>query len=128
MTEGFARLYLCIEANSDADAEELRRLAVQLRRHLKELDIESADHTYVGPAPPNTRAGEIFVAGALTIMLAQSSGLLTALVETVRSWVSRGAERRVKLEIDGDVLEINGITRSEQRELIQAWIDRNSKQ
>ena len=59
-------------------------------------------------------------------MLAQSSGLLTKLIETVQSWISRGGERSVRLEIDDDVLEVTGITREDQRKLIQAWIDRHA--
>jgi uncharacterized protein YjiS (DUF1127 family) len=59
-------------------------------------------------------------------MLAQSSGLLTALIETVRSWVSLGGARSVRIEIDDDELEVTGVSRSDQRELIQAWIDRHS--
>jgi hypothetical protein len=66
------------------------------------------------------------VAGALTVMLALSQKLLTALTETVQSWVSRGDGRSVKLELDGDVLEVTGITRRDQRELIQVWIDRHT--
>jgi hypothetical protein len=126
MTERVARLGLCIEAGPEADAEELAALAVQLRGQLLELDIESAEPATVGQAPPGTRAGEILIAGALTVMLAQSSGLLTAIVETVKSWASLSRERSVKLEVDGDVLEVNGITRSDQRDLIQAWIDRHT--
>lgn len=126
MTERTARLGLCVEADSEADAEELARLAVDLREQLLELDIERADPALAGPAPPGTRAGEIFVAGALTVMLAQSSGLLTALVETVQSWVSLVGARSVKLKIDDDELEVTGITRADQRELIKAWIDRHS--
>jgi Tfp pilus assembly protein PilN len=128
MAEGFARLDLRIEADSDTDIDELRRRAGQLRRDLLDLDIESAVHARGGPAPPDARAGEIVAAGELIIILVQSLELLTALVDTVRSWVSRGGERSVKLKIDGDVLEIKGITRSDQRELIRAWIDRNSGQ
>ena len=126
MTERIVGLGLCIETDSEADAEELSKLAVDLREQLLELDIERADPASAGQAPPGTRAGEVFVAGALTVMLAQSSGLLTALVETVQSWVSLSGERSVKLEIDGDELEVTGITRADQRELIQSWIDRHS--
>lgn len=126
MTERVARLGLCIETGPDADAEELAVLAVQLREQLLELDIESAEPATVGPAPPGTRAGEVLIAGALTVMLAQSSGLLTALVEIAKSWVALGGNRSVKLEIDGDVLEVDGITRSDQRELIQSWIGRHA--
>jgi hypothetical protein len=126
MTEGVARLGLCIETGSEAEAEELAELAVDLREQLLGLDIECVGRVTVGQAPPGTRAGEIFVAGALTVMLALSQKLLTALTETVQSWVSRGSGRSVRLELDGDVLEVTGITRRDQRELIQAWIDRHT--
>lgn len=126
MTERVARLGLYIEADPEADAEELAELAVRLREQLLELDVESADPATAGQAPPGTRAGEIFVAGALTVMLALSKKLLTALTETVQSWVSLGGARSVKLELDGDVLEVTGITRRDQRELIQTWIDRHA--
>ncbi|MGH8346864.1 MAG: hypothetical protein ACRES5_09910, partial [Pseudomonas sp.] len=75
---------------------------------------------------PGTRAGEILVAGALTVMLALSKKLLTAFTEAVQSWVSLSGGRSVKLELDGDVLEVTGITRRDQHELIQAWIDRHT--
>lgn len=121
-----ARMGLCIETDLDAGPEELAELAVQLREQVLELDIESAEPTTAGRAPQGTRTGEILVAGALTVMLAQSSGLLTALIETVRSWVSLSGARSVRLEIDGDELEVTGVSRSDQRELTQAWIDRHS--
>jgi hypothetical protein len=128
MTERVAWLGLCIEAGSEADAEELAGLAVDLREQLLELDIERADPATAGQAPAGTRAGEILVAGALTVMLALSKKLLTAFTETVQSWVSLSGGRSVKLELDGDVLEVTGITRGDQRELIQAWIDRHTDQ
>lgn len=126
MAERVTQLGLCIETGPEADADELAALAVQLREQLLELDIESAEPATVGKAPPGTRAGEILVAGALTVMLIRSSGLLTALVETVKSWVALSGGRSVKLEVDGDVLEVTGITRADQRELIQTWIDRHT--
>lgn len=128
MTERLARLGLCIAADSEADADELAELAVGLRERLLELDVESADPATAGQAPPGTRAGEIFIAGALTVVLALSKQLLTALTETVQSWVSLSGGRSVKLEIDGDVLEVTGITRADQRALIQVWIDRHTDQ
>lgn len=126
MTERVARLALRIATGPEADAAELAELAVDLREQLLELDIECADHVTVGQAPPGARAGEMLLAGALTVMLTQSSKLLTALIETVQSWVSRSDGRSVKLDIDGDVLEVTGITRKDQRELIQIWIDRHT--
>ncbi len=126
MTEWVARLGLCIDAGPDADAAELAELAVRLREQLLKLDIEGADPVTAGQAPSGTRAGEVLVAGAMTVMLALSSGLLTALVERVQLWISHSRARSVKLEIDGDVLELESATHAQQRELIKTWIDHHT--
>ncbi|MEO7193481.1 MAG: hypothetical protein ABIZ05_01460 [Pseudonocardiaceae bacterium] len=126
MTERIARLDLCIDAGPEADAAELDELAVQLREQLLELGIERADRVSTGQAPPGARAGEILIAGALTVLLTQSSELLTTLIDTVRSWLDRGDGRSVKLELVGDVLEVTGISQADQRELTRFWIDRHT--
>lgn len=126
MTERITRLDMYIERGSEAEVEELAKLAVQLRNQLLELDIESAEPATAGPAPPDTRAGEIFMAGTLIVMLARSPELLKVLIETVQWWISHSHGRSVKLEINGDKLELNGITREDQRALIQAWIERHT--
>ncbi|MGH3695973.1 MAG: hypothetical protein ACRDRX_18600 [Pseudonocardiaceae bacterium] len=127
MTEQVVALTLRIATDSDAGAEELALLAVDLRGLLLELDIESADRLTRGQAPPGTRSGEMFVAGALTVMLARSQELLTKLVENVRWWVSLAPGRSVKIEVDGDKLEVNGLTLEDQRKLIQLFIDRHTQ-
>lgn len=126
MTERIARLDMYIETDSEAEGEELARLAVQLRQQLLELDIESARAATAGPAPPDTRAGELLTAGALIVMLIRSPELFKVLIETVQSWISHSRARSVTLEHNRDKLEVNGITRKDQRALIQAWIKRNT--
>lgn len=127
MIERVVPLGLSIRADrEDADAEELAELAAQLRGQLLELDVERVDLAVRGQAPPGTRAGDALVAGALVISLVQSSGLLTALIDVVQLWISCIGGRSVRLEIDGDVLEVTGIGSQDQRELIQAWIDRHT--
>jgi hypothetical protein len=126
MGERIIRLGLYIETGSEADAEELAELAGQLGDQLLELDIERVDPVTDGQTPAGTRAGDVVVAGALMVSLIQSSGLLSAVVDMVRSWVCRIGRRSVRLEIDGDVLEVTGIGSQAQRELIQVWIDRHT--
>src|SRR5262249_53362309 len=120
------RLDVSIEADSGADPAESAAMAMQLREWLLLLDIESAGLTAAGQAPPRTRSGGMFVAGALTVMLAQSSELFSKLIDTVRTWLSHSGARSVRLEMDGDVLEVTGITREDQHELIQTWINRHT--
>lgn len=124
MAERVVRLDLCIEAGPEADAEELAELAAGLREWLLELDIESAEPATAGPAPLDTRAGEVLVPGALTVMLALP--LLEQLIDAVQLWVSLRNGRSVTLEIGDEKIVVNGITRGDQRKLIQLWIDRHA--
>lgn len=126
MTERLARLGVGIEAEPDADREELVALGVRLREWLLPLGIESAGFESVGEAPSGTRSAGTFVAGVLTVVLARSSELFVKLIDVVQLWLSSSGARSVKLELDGEVLEVTGITREDQRELIRVWIDRHT--
>jgi hypothetical protein len=126
MTERLAQLDVRIEAEPDADREELVALAVQLREWLLPVGVESVGLVAAGPAPSGTRSAGVFVAGVLTVLFARSSELLGKLVDVVQSWLSSSGARSVRLELDGDVLEVTGITRGDQRELIRTWIDRHA--
>ena len=59
--------------------------------------------------PPGTRAVDFVALGTLVITVAQSQ-LLVAVVSTVRSWLGSHPQRSIKLEIDGDVLEMTGLS------------------
>jgi len=126
MTGRLAQLDVCIKAEAGAEREELVALAVRLREWLLPVGVESVGLVAAGPAPSGTRSAGMFVAGVLTVLLARSSELLGKLIDVVQSWLSSSGARSVRLEIDGDVLEVTGITRGDQRELIQAWIDRHT--
>jgi hypothetical protein len=126
MVERLAQVGVRIEAESDADREELVALAVRLREWLLPLGVESVEFVAAGPAPLGARSTGMFVAGVLTVLLARSSELLVKLIDVVQSWLSSGGARSVRLELDGDVLEVTGISRGDQRELIRIWVDRHT--
>jgi hypothetical protein len=126
MMERLAQLDVRIEVEPDADREELVALAVRLREWLLPVGVESVGFVAAGPAPSGTRSAGMFVAGVLTVLVGRSSELLAKLIDVVQSWLSSSGTRSVRLELDGDVLEVRGITRGDQRELIQAWIDRHT--
>lgn len=126
MTERLAQLDVRIEAEPDADREELVALAVRLREWMLPVGVESVGFVATGPAPSGTRSAGMFGAGVLTVLLARSSELLAKLIDVVQSWLSSSGARSVRLELDGDVLEVTGITRGDQRELIRTWIDRHA--
>jgi hypothetical protein len=97
-----------------------------LREELLQLDVARVDLTPARQAPTRTRGGDALAVGALIVSLAASSGALSAVVEAVQSWVSRPGHRKVRLELDGDVLEVVGVSSREQRRLVQTWIDRQT--
>jgi hypothetical protein len=126
MTERLAQLEVRIEVEPDADRDELVALAVRLREWLLPVGVESVGFVDAGPAPSGTRSAGVFVAGVLTVVFARSSDLLAKLIDVVQSWLSSSGARSVRLELDGNVLEVTGITRDDQRELIRTWIDRHT--
>lgn len=115
-----------VGAGEQADDAELAELAMGLREELLALDVASVDVASAGPAPAGTRGGDALAVGALIVSLAASSGLLGAMVDAVASWVARPGQRSVRLELDGDVLEVAGVSAREQQRLVQTWIDRHT--
>lgn len=117
-----ADLQLSVDAGPGADEDELERLARSLRGELLELDVDAVEPAAAGPVPEGARAVEALMVGALVVRLARDSEALSSLVRTVRGWLGAHAERRVRLELDGDVLELTGSSDEERERLVEAWI------
>jgi hypothetical protein len=111
----------------DADAERLDALTSYLRAELAELDVEDVAARPAGPAPPGARSGAIAAAGGLLVSLSQAADSLTSVVSAVRAWLGRGdnTPRTVRLELDGDVLELARPTPDDQERLIELFISRH---
>jgi hypothetical protein len=125
MEEQPATLGVQVAVGPDADAEEVAEATSQLRRELLDLDVEAVELPAAGEPPPGTRAVELAALGALVVTVAQSP-LLGPVVAAVRSWLAGGsAQRSVKLELDGDVLELSGVSSKEQRRLVDEWLGRH---
>jgi Caspase domain/Effector Associated Constant Component 1 len=122
MTENPTRLVLRIE-DVPGDREELARLTEALRRELLDLDVEAVQQAYAGEAPPDSRAFDVAALGTLVITLAQSE-LLAAIVSAVTAWLKDRRQRTVKVEVDGDVLELSGLPSQERQRLTEEWLRR----
>jgi hypothetical protein len=120
-----AELELSLDPGSD-DPEELERLARSLRAELLELDVETVEPVSEA-APDGSRAVDALVVGALVVRLVRNAAALGAVVRTVRGWVGPQGDRRVRLEIDGDVLELSGASDDERERLVNAWIERHAR-
>jgi hypothetical protein len=109
-----------------ADLEETAELTGQLRRALLELDVDAAEPVPEGQAPPDTKAVEALALGGLVVSLVNASGVLGSMVEAIQSWVVGRGPRSVRLELDGDVLKVSGVSSRRQDELIKVWLDRHA--
>jgi hypothetical protein len=122
------KLILNISRLPDDDIMQLEQLTHRLRSELRELDVEKVDLIYSEKAPEGTRAGpDVPAWGSLLVNLAASSGVIPAIVGTVQSWLKRDDEgRSVTLEMNGDKLQVTGVSSEQQRELIRAWLSHHS--
>jgi hypothetical protein len=111
-----------------AEAEEVVELTRQIRRALLELDVDAAEPVPEGKAPPDSKAVDALALGGLLVSLVNASGVLASVVEAIQSWVVGRGPRSVRLELDGDVLEVSGVSSRRQDELIKVWLDRHGGQ
>ena|SRR5690348_3104955 len=101
------------------DTEEaLLRLRREVLDHPGVADVRAVSPV---PAPTGSKAVDGMVA-ALSVTVLHPS-VLAAVVETVRGWAGRG-NRTVRVEIDGDVLNLTGVTSAQQQQIIDAWLSR----
>ncbi|HSK56888.1 MAG TPA: hypothetical protein VK908_16685 [Jiangellales bacterium] len=114
-------------AEEDADAERLDELSGYLRRELLQLDVDDVTAVRAGPPPPGARAFDVAVVGGLLVKLADPA-VLTAVVAAVRGWLTRGvgSSRTVRMELDGDVIELSSAKREDQERLIALFVERHS--
>lgn len=123
---GMTQLRLAMEGDKDTDARELADLTSQLRRRLLELDVETVELVRRQEGvPTGAKPLDAVAIGALAVTVAPVA--LKAVVALVESWLKNRPVRSVTLTIDGDSLELSKISRSEQRELMEAFIEKHSK-
>lgn len=120
------RLHL---AERGADAQRLDQVTGYLRQELLELGVDSVSALRVGPPPPGSRALDAAAVGALLVTLSQSATAVQTLLTVVRGWLGRGGpavRRSVRVEIDGDVLELADASGEEQDRLVALFVNRHS--
>jgi hypothetical protein len=125
MDEQTSALGVQVVVGPDGDAEETAEATLRLRRELLDLDIDAVEVPGSGEPPPGSRAVDVAALGALLVHLADSE-MLAGVVAAVRSWLSGSSRRSIKLELDGDVLELRGVSSQEQRRLTDEWLARHA--
>ena len=99
-----------------------------LRGELLQLDVEDVTALPAGEPPPGARAFGVDTVGALLIALGQSAEGLRSVVAAIRNWLQRGegTRRTVRLELDGDALELSRASAADQERLIELFLSRHT--
>jgi hypothetical protein len=114
-------------SEDDADDPYLEQLALQLRAELLQTDVDSVEPATAGEAPEGTRSPLALVAGALVASM--TPGKIVAVVGAIVSWLrhSQGTRaRKVRIEIDGDVIDLTGADDESEKRLVDAFIQRHA--
>jgi hypothetical protein len=121
-----AQLAAVVDAGADSDAEELADLTRRLREQLLELDVDAVEPATGGEAPAGSKGVELLAIGGLVIQFAMKSEVLKSVVDATTAWLGRQQGRSVKLTLDGDTLEVTGVSSDEQRRLVDLWVARHA--
>jgi hypothetical protein len=116
-------------SEEDADAERLAVLTGYLRAELLRLDVvDEVSALPAGEPPPGARVFGVATVGALVIALGQSFEGLRSVVSVIRDWLNRGAGtgRTLRLELDGDTLELSQASAADQERLIELFIRKHA--
>src|ERR1700744_5801147 len=116
-------------SEDDADSERLAELARYLRSELLEFDSDDVSARPAGSdPPPGSRAFGVAEISGLLVMLGQSADGLRSVVAAVTAWVGGGSGpgRTVRLELDGDALELSQASAADQERLVSLFVGRHS--
>jgi hypothetical protein len=128
MEDGLASVELQLGVAAGSDDEELAELTARLRQQLLDLDVARVDQPTYGDQPSGAKGVDAIALGTLVVTLARSPGALTALAKTVQRWLMAKHDRTVRLELDGDTIELTGASSRDQERLVELWIGRHASE
>ncbi len=118
MTNKLIELYISVDSNMEVDEEYIEELTRNLAADLNELDsLESIDRIEVKKAEEGAKGLSLSM-GTLLIKIAEAGGI-SALISTLRLWLSRDRNRTLRLQLGDNSLEVSGLSDIEQKDLIK---------
>jgi hypothetical protein len=118
------RLVISHDIGAESDAEDLANATYRLRRELAQLDVDDVTIPRSEQASEGSRGPDLGAIGTLIVTLGQDSAL-SAVISALLDWASRDSRRRVRVELDGDMLDITGLSEHDQRRIINHWLRRH---
>jgi hypothetical protein len=115
-------------AERGADADRLDALTGFLRRELFKSDVEDVTALRGGESRPPAQGFDVIAVGRLLVNLSRSAEGMRAGVSALRRWPAGGerTRRTVRMEINGDVLELSQTTAADQHRRIELFVGRNA--
>lgn len=126
MDRATGELVAVFDAGPEQEAEELLELTQGLRDELLELDVDAVKPATHGEVPDGAKGAEVLAFGGLAIQFALKASVLRTVVEATVAWLGRQQAKSVKLTLDGDTLELTGVSSDEQRRLVEQWVGRHA--
>jgi hypothetical protein len=127
MDEDLSQLKIDLQVDEDISPVEMEELTAAIRRELLQLDVESVDRVSAGPAPAGAKGIELAQIGALIVSLGGAAPVLGQVVAAIQAWTARSSTRTVKLTLNGDSLELGGVSEDEQRQVAKDWMARHER-
>jgi hypothetical protein len=115
-------------SESGADEARLDTLSRQMRAELWQLDVQDVRPAPADAQPPTgSRGFDVGTIGQIVVAMLGTQGL-AGLISTMLGWVGRGHEatRTVRLEIDGDVLELSAASSEDQDRLVTIFLNKHA--
>lgn len=110
--------YLSVGSTVNIDDEDREILARELMQDLNELDYIVSVEIASSGKPPDGAKGFSIDFETLIVKMAETGGVST-LITTLGSWLLRDKSRTLKLQINDKSLEVTGLSKAEQADLIQ---------
>jgi hypothetical protein len=105
----------------DPDPEDLAADTSRLRRQLLELDVDDVRLATAGPAPDDSRAGDVLEVGTLLVALAGTPHLLSSVGQVLSGWMSSRHGRAVAVQIGENRIELTGASRDDQERMLRLF-------
>ena len=109
-----------------ADADQLEGLAGHLQATLGDVGDAEVEPEPETQLPAGAKGVGVLGLGGLLVRAARSSKVLDKLVNAVQAWLGQQEGRTVRLEADGDAIELTGLSAADQEELVREWVARHA--
>jgi hypothetical protein len=106
-----------------ADEEAYESMSVALREEILSTDVNDVRFVRTGTAPDGTRGLDVTAVNQLLVTLPASLAAVSALVNTVRGWLSRSSDgRTVELTLGDKSLKLARASSDDQQRLIEEFL------